>query len=118
MNGITNNLRIHEVNAEIKKAPNTNQTGAAASFKDVLNGVQFSKHADMRLNARQIKLSENQLSRVNNGIDKAGDKGIRDSLVLVDNIALVINVKSRTVITAMQQENENVFDHIDGAVIV
>lgn len=127
MNGITNNLHILDATREAaKNAPayqNVNIASAQAGFKDVLSNtierqVQFSKHANMRLNARNITLTGDQMSRVENGIMKADEKGIRDSLVLVDNLALVVNVKSRTVITAMNRDHENVFNHIDGAVIV
>jgi len=82
------------------------------------NPVQFSKHAALRLNDRNIQLSGEQISRVADGIGKANQKGIRDSLVLVDDVALVVNVKSRTVITAVSEMKENVFSNIDGAVIV
>jgi flagellar operon protein len=98
----------------------------AGPFKSILDTaiyketerVQFSKHANMRLNARQITLTGEQLSRVEEGVNKANAKGIRDSLVLVDNVALVVNVKSKTVITAIEQASENVYSNIDGAVIV
>lgn len=80
--------------------------------------IQFSKHANMRLNDRNINFSSEQLKRVENGINNAKKKGINDSLVLVDNIALVVNVDSRTVITALNNEQKNVFTNIDGAVIV
>ena len=91
------------------------------SFNSILNKkILFSKHAAERLNNRSISMTEEQIERVENGIDKARQKGIRDSLVLVDNLALVVNVKNRTVITAMDEKsrNENVFTNIDGAVIV
>jgi len=105
------------------KTENTaqNTSVSAANFRDILGSkmpVQFSKHATLRLDSRNISLTNDQMERVADGIGKASDKGIRDSLVLVDDIALLINVKSRTVITAMSQENENVFSNIDGAVIV
>jgi flagellar operon protein len=81
--------------------------------------VHFSKHANMRLSARQINLTREQLSRVEEGLSKATEKGIRDSLVLVDDVALVVNVKSKTVITAIDAMKQgNVFSNIDGAVIV
>ncbi len=95
------------------------------SFQNVLSqkletaNLQFSKHASMRMNNRDISLSKEQLERVEQGVECADKKGIKDSLVLVDNVALVINVKSRTVITAMNQKNDsNIFTNIDGAVIV
>ena len=48
------------------------------------------------------------------------EKGIKDSLILVDQLAFIVNVPSSTVVTAMDQtENKsNVFTNIDGAVIV
>ena len=83
-----------------------------------LGAVRFSKHANLRLLSRDINLSGEQLSRVESGCVKAMEKGIKDSLVLVDGVALLINVKSRTVITAVSGEKQNIFTNIDGAVIV
>lgn len=97
------------------------------SFQDVLNKtidgnseLQFSKHASMRLKSRDIKISNEQMERIENGVTKAKSKGIKDSLVLVDNIALVVNTRKNIVITAMEQtqSNENIYTNIDGAVIV
>lgn len=85
---------------------------------NMATALQFTRHANTRLNARDINLSNEQLKRVEGAISKAREKGIRDSLVLVDDIALVVNVKNKTVITAMSQRNDNVFTNIDGAVIV
>ncbi|NLM14014.1 MAG: flagellar biosynthesis protein [Epulopiscium sp.] len=87
---------------------------------DLNNQVKFSKHATMRLNSRQIELSDEQIKKLQRGIEKAEEKGIRDSLVLIDKIALVVNVRSRTVVTALDSngEKEAVFTNIDGAVIV
>ncbi|MFT3984901.1 MAG: TIGR02530 family flagellar biosynthesis protein [Lachnospiraceae bacterium] len=82
--------------------------------------VRFSKHATGRLNDRNIELSDNQLDRLNAGMQKASAKGINESLVLMDQLAFIVNVKNNTVITAMDQTEaeENVFTNIDGAVIV
>ena len=51
---------------------------------------------------------------------EADEKGIRESLVIMDNLSFIVNIKNRTVITAMDQsENEeNVYTNIDGAVII
>lgn len=86
-------------------------------FEEELN-IQFSKHASMRLSDRNINLSKDQLVRLENGINYASQKGINDSLVIMDNIALVVNISSRTVITALSKEQQNIFTNIDGAVIV
>jgi len=95
------------------------------SFKDMLaneveQSLKFSAHAKARLEARNIKLTESQLNRIHSGVDKAASKGARESLVLVDNLALVVSVKNRTVITAVDDKNikENVFTNIDSAVIM
>ena len=87
-------------------------------FEEQIANIQFSKHASVRLNDRNINLSSEQLQRVESGIDNAKQKGINDSLVLVDNIALLVNIDSRTVITALNKEQKNIFTNIDGAVIV
>ncbi len=89
--------------------------------KNVLDSrVTFSKHANERLESRNINLSDAQIDRLNRGVMQAKEKSINESLVMMDNIAFIVNVKNNTVITAMEQETEdgNVFTNIDGAVIV
>lgn len=82
--------------------------------------VKFSKHAELRLQMRNINLSNEQRQRIDMAVKKAQDKGVKDSLILMDNLAFVVNVKSKTVITAVSNSElkENVFTNIDGAVIV
>lgn len=82
--------------------------------------LRFSKHAANRLADRSITLSDNQLNRLTEGAKKAGEKGIKETLVMVDQLAFIVNVPNNTVITAMDQTqaNENIFTNIDGAVIM
>lgn len=82
--------------------------------------VKFSKHAESRLQMRNIRLSQDQRERINAAVKKAQNKGVKDSLVLMDNLAFVVNVKSKTVITAVNSNElkENVFTNIDGAVFI
>jgi flagellar operon protein len=84
------------------------------------SSLNFSKHAAMRLTDRNIDLTEDMNRRLENGVEQAGKKGVCDSLVLVDSLAFIVNVPSRTVVTAMDQTetNSNVFTNIDGAVII
>ncbi len=84
------------------------------------DSVKFSKHATSRLDSRQINLSEEQMTRLNAGIDKAMAKGIRESLVLMDNVALVVNIENKTVVTALDhsEATDHVFTNIDGAVVI
>lgn len=82
--------------------------------------LKFSKHAAGRLADRNITLSEEQLERLNDGARKAGEKGISDSLVIVDRLAFIVNVPNKTVVTAMDstETTENVFTNINGTVII
>lgn len=94
---------------------------AAKSNELEENGeLKFSKHAANRLQKRNIDLTDGQLKRLVEGTSKAGEKGIKESLVLVDDLAFIVNISNHTVITAMNQgETDNhIFTNIDGAVIM
>lgn len=84
------------------------------------NELKFSKHANERLSSRNISLTDEQMVRLQDGARQAGEKGINESLVLVDDLAFIVNVKNNTVITAMDQRNsvDNVYTNIDGAVVI
>ena len=93
------------------------------SFQEILeqkSSVKFSKHAAGRLLDRNISLTDEQLERLNDGAKKAEQKGIKDSLVIVDELAFIVNVPNNTVVTAMDSTEtaENVFTNINGAVIM
>lgn len=87
-------------------------------FSKEISKVKFSKHAQQRLESRDITLSENEMSRINTAIEKAEAKGAKDSLVMMDDTAFVVNIPNKTVITAMSLagSNENVFTNIDSVV--
>lgn len=82
--------------------------------------VKFSKHADTRLRQRDIQLTDEQISRLNEGTQKASLKGIKESLVLLDDLAFIVNTENKIVVTAMSQaaNDENIYTNIDGAVII
>ena len=52
--------------------------------------------------------------------DWAAQKGIQESLVVVDELAFIVNIPNKTVITAMDRSDtaDNVFTNIDGAVFM
>jgi flagellar operon protein len=81
--------------------------------------IKFSAHAQTRLQSRNIPFGPEETARLEAAIGKAQAKGARDSLVLMDGVALVVSVKNRTVITAVDAASlkENVFTNIDSAVI-
>lgn len=126
------NLQVQKQYLNTSKLSDAKSAGGAEqlSFQDVLlqkaqetsadEPLKFSKHATSRLADRNIELTGSQMDRLIEGTWKAGAKGIKDSLVMVDNLAFIVNVPNKTVITAMDQTlaDENIFTNIDGAVIV
>lgn len=90
-----------------------------SQIEESREGVRFSKHASNRLSDRNIELTQDQMNRLNNARNQANAKGINESLILVDQLAFIVNVKSNTVVTAMdsQETGSNIFTNIDGAVI-
>lgn len=132
MNGInTDFLSIEQaagiyLNKEIDKAQSA-ENREGPDFASILDqksearaqDLKFSKHASERLSKRDIKLSPEQVDRLHEGVLRAKDKRINESLVMMDNLAFIVSVKNNTVVTALKQdETDSVFTNIDGAVIV
>ena len=133
MNTVSNQFSsIEQVTDQYFNQKSVNQTDKVSdiSFADVLKQTQekntasteqlkFSKHASMRLEDRNITLSPEQNERLQTGVTRAGEKGINESLVMVDSLAFIVNVPNKTVVTAIDQteSDNNVFTNIDGAVI-
>jgi flagellar operon protein len=121
---VINQALIRPVNTKPAIASQNNLNNNNVSFESYLRDsmaskeVKFSKHAESRLQSRNINFSKEQKSKLDAAVSKADQKGIRDSLIMMDNVALVVNVKSRTVVTAMSnsEAKENIFTNIDGAI--
>ena len=91
------------------------------SFDSILDSqIKISGHAQTRLDSRKINLGQAEWDRVASGVQKAAAKGAKESLVMVDDVALVVSIKNKTVITAVDKDSlkNNVFTNIDSAVIV
>lgn len=82
--------------------------------------IQFSKHAHERMFSRGIEMSETDLNGLADAIDKAQNKGSKETLVLSDTAGYVVSIKSRTVITVFDRQNlsDGVVTSIDSAVIL
>ncbi len=83
------------------------------------DGLTFSKHLTERMNRRSIDLSPEKLDRLSRAVDKVADKGARESVVLLDNLALLVSVSNRTVLTAIEtgKMKNGVFTNIDSVVV-
>ena len=91
------------------------------SFADILSQTQklrFSNHAQKRLDTRQINLTDDGLNRLTSAVDKAQKHGGRESLVMVDDMAFIVNGKDRLVVTAIDAKSrgDGVFTQIDSVV--
>lgn len=116
-----------QLNASKSSTSGMNKQLASTPFSEILQNKQaasaisdlkFSKHANERLASRNIDLTDDQLERLENGARKAGEKGINESLVMVDNLAFIVSIKNNTVITAVNDGEDKIFTNIDGAVIM
>jgi flagellar operon protein len=99
------------------------------SFRDVLRTAQapavaqplkFSAHAQQRLESRNIRLTNDDVAKMNAMADKAAAKGAKQSLFMMRDVAMVVSISNRTVITAVDQSSmkQNVFTNIDSAAIL
>lgn len=96
-----------------------------SSFKDIFkekfreNEVTFSKHANERISERNIDVSPEVTDKLNEAVEQAKDKGLKNVLVMIDNQAFIVSTMSNKVITAVNSNElkENIFTNIDGAVI-
>jgi flagellar operon protein len=96
-----------------------------ASFRDLLTAaadersLHLSEHALKRVEERQIPMAGEQLDRLSNALDQLSQRGSRQSLVMLDQYAYVVNAPSRTVVTAVDSSlsKEKVFTQIDSVII-
>ncbi|WP_339063315.1 TIGR02530 family flagellar biosynthesis protein [Tepidibacillus marianensis] len=115
----------HPIGTQEKKNPIQNQ---GPSFKDVLTQqtqpqqqeLKFSAHALQRLDSRGIELASNEIQQLNQAVEIAADKGSKDSMILMNDLAFIVNVPNRVVVTAVDKDSmkEHVFTQIDSAIIL
>ena len=100
--------------SELKAGP---EKSAEVKSKPIL---QFSNHALERMNSRGIHFTPDQITKIEQGMQKAGEKGAKESLVLTEDSALIVSLKNNTVVTVMDRNmlKENVFTNIDSTVFV
>lgn len=104
----------------VKPKTNPNLSFSKVLDQKIQGEIKFSQHARERLKSRNIELTASDLNKLSAAVDKARGKGARDSLILMNDLALVVSVKNNTVITAVDSQNlkDNVFTNIDSAVII
>lgn len=92
----------------------------AALPKTEVPQLKFSNHAIERMYSRGISYSPEDMTRLGEAVKKAAAKGSKDTLVLMDNSALIVSVKNNTVVTVMDKNGlkENVFTNIDSTIVL
>ncbi|MBD8068294.1 TIGR02530 family flagellar biosynthesis protein [Bacillus sp. PS06] len=107
------------------KAGTNHQLNKTDNFHEILKNVtipelRVSKHAQKRLDERNISLQSSEWTRIGELLKDARAKGINDSLVLTNDAALIINAKNNTVITAMDrtEAKSQIFTNINGTIIL
>lgn len=98
-------------------------SGFADIFRAKINesdSLKFSAHAQDRMRDRNINLSAEQMKQLEDAVEKAAHAGSKESLILMDDVSLIVSVKNKTVVTAIDNNSskDNVFTNIDSAVIV
>ncbi|PID28505.1 MAG: hypothetical protein CSB55_04965 [Candidatus Cloacimonadota bacterium] len=97
------------------------------SFSDIFNqklesnrNLTFSAHAEQRLNQRNIYLSKNDFMKLENAVNQLNSKGGKQSLIMMNDVSYVVNVRGKKVITAIDSNNtqEKIFTDIDSAMII
>lgn len=104
----------------LEKLNSPQNLGQLNELKPNLDGLKFSNHAVERMQTRGISYTPDDLKKLNQAVEKAAAKGSKDTLVLMDNSALIVSVKNNTVVTVMDKNalKENVFTNIDSTIVM
>lgn len=107
-------------NSKVSKNQNSFQNILKQQVQKSSEEIKISSHANQRLVERNIHLTTRDLEELSKAMDRADQKGAKESLILYKDIAFIASIKNHTVITAMDPENskENIFTSIDSAVII
>lgn len=113
---------VDQVKNQPGQGPAAAQPSSNKKFEEALTTAElrFSKHAERRLDSRAIELSEGERTQLGEAVSSLEKKGAKDSLVLMGEHAFVVNVPSKTVVTAMQRDQmkEQIFTNIDSTMLV
>lgn len=85
-----------------------------------LHGLKLSVHAAKRIQERQLNIDGEEFFKLRDAIDKLKNKGGKDSLVVTDKAAYIVDVHNEKIVTAMDKQSmsENVFTKIDSTLFI
>lgn len=97
--------------------------GSGINFADLIQQktkeLKFSAHAQTRMKSRNISLTEEMVEKLDHAVNSAEKKGAKDTLILLSDLAFIVNVPNKTVVTAMEGDSvrDNIFTNIDSTVV-
>ncbi|RKQ37489.1 TIGR02530 family flagellar biosynthesis protein [Oceanobacillus halophilus] len=108
---------------QLPRDKNVTKNDKSIAFKDLLaeqSKLKISKHATSRLNERNIEINEKQWQTIEEKMQEAKKKGITDSLVVLNEAALLVSAKNNTVVTAMDinEASSKIFTNINGTILI
>lgn len=116
----SNLQNINTNNSVDKRIDRANFNQLFQTELDKTEKLKFSNHAEKRMSERNINLSEEEITKISEGIEKAGEKGANDALVLYNDVVLIASVRNNTIITAMDKNNtdNNIITNVDSAIFI
>ncbi|MFT8319500.1 MAG: TIGR02530 family flagellar biosynthesis protein [Bacillus sp. (in: firmicutes)] len=105
------------------KTKSNNATSFSTHLQQSINStdtLNISKHANQRLQQRGIVIDETKWKQIEVKVEQAKQMGVKESLVLLNNAALIVSAKNNTVITAMDREeaSQQIFTNINGTIVM
>lgn len=113
-------------NSALRQEKTINHIVPKSNFAEILNqaeqnqNLKFSKHAVERMKVRDIKLDNVEITKIEEAINKASKKGVKEALILMEDKAFIASIKNKTIVTTVSKEQlkDNIFTNIDGAIII
>lgn len=107
-------------NTQQKVAKSNHQSSFKAIFDQTKSELKISKHAQARMNARQINIPEEKWQKISDQVNEAKQQGITDSLVITSEATLLVSAKNHTVITALDRNEAQarIFTNINGTILM
>lgn len=120
MNEINKAMLLSKIRPVDPSTGTTPKEGAKGIQGESFESILLSKHAEKRINARGLELTETEKSKLETAVNSLQKKGAKDSLVLMGELAFIVNVPSKTVVTALSKDQmkEQVFTNIDSTILV
>lgn len=119
-------IQTHPLTTNQQPTRKTNQVKGnpfSLHFQEALkenSKLTLSKHAKERLLERDIHISGKRWEQIEAKVNEARKLGVKESLVLLEDAALIVSAKNNTVITAMdrQEAKAQIFTNINGTIVL